>query len=251
MIGDAQFVTTPGELFPFTYVHDFSGARRPARAPVRARARLGDGDAHRPLALHRGFRRGHARLHLPALERGGGADGEQSESGRHRPLRLRALGRRRGRGRGRGRPPERRAPRPPAGADAVRAGAGCRYVWSDGTLHRDPTGTGRHGCDATNAVFTPAPDGGAVGVWVLPPGVGKVYLVRDSPLGPGRRTLRFLDVNGRPRRGRAHRRAASGVASAGTSGSTCSPTRQGSRCSRRADLRGGRRWCGAARHAGP
>ena len=97
----------------------------------------------------------------------------------------------------------------------------------------------------------PGRAGGAVGLWVLPPGVGKVYLVRDSPLGPGRRTLRFLDVNGRPRRGRAHRRAASGVASAGTSGSTCSPTRQGSRCSRRADLRGGRRWCGAARHAGP
>ena len=258
MIGDAEFVTTPGELFPFTYVHDFSGARRPARAPVRARARLGDGDPHRPLALHRGSRRGHARLHLPALERGGGADGEQPESGRHRPLRLRALGRRRGRGRGRGDllndallallPA-------PTRFDQVQVG---RYVWSDGTLHRDPTGTGRHGCDATNAVFTPAPDGGAVGVWVLPPGVsefapgvGKVYLVRDSSLGPGRRTLRFLDVNGRPRRGRAHRRAASGVASAGTSGSTCSPTRQGSRCSRRADLRGGRRWCGAARHAGP
>jgi len=97
-------------------------------------------------------------------------DGEQPESGRHRPLRLRALGRRRGRGRGRGRPPERRGSSPfcrrPTRFEQVQVG---RYVWSDGTLHRDPTGTGRHGCDATNAVFTPAPDGGAVGVWVLPP----------------------------------------------------------------------------------
>ena len=37
MIGDAEFVTTPGELFPFTYVHDFSGPddlRVPQFGPV-------------------------------------------------------------------------------------------------------------------------------------------------------------------------------------------------------------------------
>jgi len=38
----------------------------------------------------------------------------------------------------------------------------------------------------------------SLGVTEFAPGVGKVYLVRDSPLGPGRRTLRFLDVNGQP-----------------------------------------------------
>jgi len=81
-----------------------------------------------------------------------------------------------------------------------------RYVWSDGTLHRDPTGTGRHGCDATNAVFTPAPDaeqsvcGCCRGRQRVRAGRRQVYLVRDSPLGPGRRSLRFLDVNGQPRR---------------------------------------------------
>ena len=80
-----------------------------------------------------------------------------------------------------------------------------RYVWSDGTLHRNPVGDGRLGCDDASRGFTPAPDGGAIGIWVLPPGVtefragvGRVYRVRTSAFGRGRRSLRWMDVRGRP-----------------------------------------------------
>src|SRR6185295_7019562 len=83
-----------------------------------------------------------------------------------------------------------------------------RYVWSDGTLHRDPTGEGRHGCDDASKAFTPAPDGGAVGVWVLPPGVtefapgvGRIYLLRESALGHARHSLRWMSATGQPQGG--------------------------------------------------
>src|SRR5882724_4953260 len=94
-------------------------------------------------------------------------------------------------------PPPRRNP-----LEQVRVG---RYVWSDGTLHRNPTGEGRHGCDDASRIFTAAPDGGAVGVWVLPPGVtefargvGRIYLLRESPFGHARHSLRWMSATGQP-----------------------------------------------------
>ncbi len=204
-IGDAEFVTTPGELFPFTYVHGFSGPddlAMPQFGPVHGwvmatlagRWRFIEGLGEDMLGYI--FPRSNA-VGVPTASNpspddtdrfgcGHSDDGEAAAEAAGDLLNDALL-----------------ALLPaPTRFEQVQVG---RYVWPDGTLHRDPTGTGRHGCDATNAVFTPAPDGGAVGVWVLPPGVtefapgvGKVYLVRDSPLGPGRRSLRFLDVNGQP-----------------------------------------------------
>src|SRR5207248_2588998 len=79
-----------------------------------------------------------------------------------------------------------------------------RYVWSDSTLHRNPVGDGRLGCDSASSAFTPAPDGGAIGIWVLPPGVtgfragvGRIYRLRPSAFGPGRRNVRWMDLRGR------------------------------------------------------
>src|SRR3989441_1465838 len=205
MIGDAEFVTTPGELFPFTYVHGFSGpddlpmpqfgpGHGWVMATLTGRWRFIEGLGEDMLGYI--FPRSNA-VGVPTASNpspddtdrfgcGHSDDGEAAAEAAGDLLNDALL-----------------ALLPaPTRFEEVQVG---RYVWSDGTLHRDPTGTGRHGCDATNAVFTPAPDGGAVGVWVLPPGVtefapgvGKIYLVRDSPLGPGRRTLRFLDVNGQP-----------------------------------------------------
>ena len=93
-------------------------------------------------------------------------------------------------------------PTVPAALQKIQVG---RYVWSDGTLHRGPIGDGRLGCDAGSSGFTPAPDGGAIGVWVLPPGVtefragvGRIYRLRTSAFGRGRHNLRWMDVRGRP-----------------------------------------------------
>ena len=74
---------------------------------------------------------------------------------------------------------------------------------SDGTLHRNPIGEGRLGCDAASSGFTPAPDGSPIGVWVLPPnvtvfraGVGTIYRLAPSGFGPVRRHARWIDVRG-------------------------------------------------------
>jgi hypothetical protein len=82
-------------------------------------------------------------------------------------------------------------------------------VWSDGTLHRNPIGEGRLGCDSASSGFVPAPDGGAIAVWVLPanvnaftPGVGRVYRLRDTAtFGRARRNAKWMDVRGQPQDG--------------------------------------------------
>ncbi len=204
-IGDGEFVTTPGELFPFTYIHDFQGSDdlpHPEFGPVHgwvmatlgARWRFIEGLGEDMVGYI--FPRSNA-VGVPTAsnpqpddtDRFGCAhsdDGEAAAEAAGDILNDAIL-----------------ALLPPATKrDGVVVG---RYVWSDGTLHRDPTGDGRHGCDDADKVFTPAPDGGAVGVWLLPAGVtefkkgvGKVYFLRDSPFGRVRRSVRFLDATGQP-----------------------------------------------------
>ncbi len=206
-IGDAQFVTTPGELFPFTYGHDFSGPDDLAvpefgpphgwvMAAMTSKWRFIEGLGEDMLGYI--FPHSNA-VGVPTTDNpspddtdrfgcGHSDDGEAANAAAGDVLNdallpLLPV------------PPPRRNP-----LEQVRVG---RYVWSDGTLHRNPTGDGRHGCDDASRVFTPAPDGGAVGVWVLPPGVtefaphvGKVYRLRPSVLGPARRTARWMDFRG-------------------------------------------------------
>jgi hypothetical protein len=209
-IGDAAFVTTPGEIFPFTYVHDHGGPddlAHPEFGPVHGWVMASLGDARWRFIEGLGedmagyiFPRSNA-VDVPTsanlandpgdVDRfgcGHSDDGEAAAEAAGDILNDAIL-----------------AILPPSRLDRIQVG---RWVWSDGTLHRSPVGDGRHGCDDANKVFTPAPDGGAVGVWVLPPGVtdfekgvGKVYLLRDSALGPSHRGVGFLDLNGQPEAG--------------------------------------------------
>ena len=94
---------------------------------------------------------------------------------------------------------------PPSHKRAGRVRVG-RYVWPDGSLHRNPIGEGRLGCDSASSGFVAAPDGGAIAVWVLSPGsatfkrgAGKVYRLQDTPtFGPAHRNAQWMDVRGQP-----------------------------------------------------
>ena len=74
---------------------------------------------------------------------------------------------------------------PPSSSDQVRTG---RYVYSDGSQHRDPTGDGILGCSAGLSSFAPAPGGGAVAVTV---NGGSTYT-------PGADGVQWMDLDGRP-----------------------------------------------------
>jgi hypothetical protein len=201
-VGDAQFVTTPGELFPFTYEHDFGGLDDlavPQYGPVHgwvmasmnARWRFIEGLGEDMLGYI--FPRSNA-VGVPTAMNpdpddtdrfgcGHSDDGEAANQASGDILNDALL-----------------AMLAPSPKDTVQVG---RWIWSDGTLHRNPIGEGRLGCDAASSGFTPAPDGGAIGVWVLPAGVtefqhgvGRIYRLRNSAFGRGRRSLRFIDVRG-------------------------------------------------------
>jgi hypothetical protein len=206
-IGDAQFVTTPGELFPYTYVHDFSGPddlALPQFGPVHgwvmasltARWRFIEGLGEDMIGYI--FPHSNA-VDVPTLAHlgndpgdvdrfgcGHSDDGEATNEAGGDILNDALLG---------------ILPR----AHGVKVQVG-RYVWADGSLHRNPVGDGRLGCDAGSSAFVPAPDGGAIGVWVLPPGVtrfrrgvGRIYLLRDTPrFGRGQHAFSFMDVRGQP-----------------------------------------------------
>jgi hypothetical protein len=206
-IGDAQFVNTPGEVFPVTYIHDFSGAADLAfpqygpphgwvMAAMSGRWRFIEGLGEDMVGYI--FPRSNA-VDVPTFDHlandpgdvdrfgcGHSDDGEAAAEGAGDILNdamLTLL------------PPVK--PR----RDVVQVG---RYIWSDGSLHRNPIGDGGLGCDAASNTFTPAPYGGAIGVWVLPAGVtefragvGKIYWLRTTPeFGPARHHTRWMDVRG-------------------------------------------------------
>ncbi len=203
-IGDAQFVTTPGELFPFTYAHGFEGPDDlavPEFGPVHGwvMARM---NAHWRFIEGLGedmlgyiFPRSNA-VGVPTNSNpspddtdrfgcGHSDDGEAANQASGDIFNDAIL-----------------ALLPPSPRDTVQVG---RYIWPDGSLHRNPIGDGRLGCDDASRGFTPAPAGGAIGVWVLPAGVtefrrgvGTIYRLRDSGFGRARRGLRWLDVRGQP-----------------------------------------------------
>ena len=104
-------------------------------------------------------------------------------------------------------------PRPHQRAERVRVG---RYVWPDGSLHRNPIGEGRLGCDSASSGFVAAPGGGAI-----------------ARLGP---VARPHHVHSRRRQGLppARTRRPSGRSNATPSGWTCEGSRRRHRGCRRA-----------------
>ncbi len=206
-VGDAQFVTTPGELFPFTYEHDFEGPDDlavPQYGPVHgwvmasmnARWRFIEGLGEDMLGYI--FPRSNA-VGVPTAMNpspddtdrfgcGHSDDGEAANQAAGDIFNDAVL-----------------SILVPSRRETVQVG---RWIWPDGTLHRNPIGDGRLGCDAASSGFSAAPGGGAIGVWVLPPGVtefrrgvGRIYRVRDSAFGVGRRSLHFIDMRGQPQAG--------------------------------------------------
>jgi hypothetical protein len=208
-IGDGQFVTTPGEVFPFTYVHDFSGPddlALPEFGPVHGwvmaalsgRWRFIEGLGEDMVGYI--FPRSNAvDVPTPAhfandpgdVDRfgcGHSDDGEAAAEAAGDLLNDAVLSLL---------PPSHKR------ADRVRVG---RYVWPDGSLHRNPIGEGRLGCDSASSGFVAAPDGGAIAVWALSPGsatfnrgAGKVYRLQDTPtFGPAHRNAQWMDVRGQP-----------------------------------------------------
>jgi hypothetical protein len=80
------------------------------------------------------------------------------------------------------------------GTDRILTG---RYEWPDGTLHRNPLGDGTLGCtDATNG-FAPAP-GPAIGVVVQQDGLPVTYTIAGPGHDDGQAAVAFIDYNGNP-----------------------------------------------------
>jgi hypothetical protein len=205
-IGEGSFVTAPGELFPFTYDHDFHGHADlpvPSAGPVHGwvTARLGgrwrfvDGLGE---DLSGYIFPSNNEVGTPGPSNPNGdnvdrfdchhVDDAEASSGREGDIVDDAL----------------LDMLPRSNRDVVVPG---RYVYADGTLHRDPTGDGRLACDSKSANFHRAPHGGAVGVWVLPKGShrfvkgnGRLYLLRPSRLGKPSHRDRWIDVQGVPQR---------------------------------------------------
>ena len=78
-IGDGEFISVPGEVFPFTFLRGFLGPQDmptpsaplpPWLLPAHARA----------VPVHRRARRGHARLHLPERQRGRDPDRDRTSN---------------------------------------------------------------------------------------------------------------------------------------------------------------------------
>jgi hypothetical protein len=207
-IGDAEFVTSPGEVFPFTYVHDFSGPADLAvpqygpphgwvMASLTRRWRFIEGLGE-DMAGYIFPRSNAVDVPTPAhlandpgdvdqFGCGHSDDGEAAAEAAGDIVNDAILA---------------MLPRNGSAAEKVRVG---RYVWTDGSLHRNPIGEGRLGCDAASSTFDAAPDGGAIGVWVLPPGVttfapgiGKVYRLGSTAFGPPRPGLQWMDLRGQP-----------------------------------------------------
>jgi hypothetical protein len=185
-IGDGSFVTAPGELFPLTYAHDFHGPEGladPTAGPVHGWVMAQLGGKWRFVD---GLGADLSGYIFPASNEVGTPtvtnpnasdvdrfdchhvdDGEAS-SGNEGDVVDDAL----------------TSLLPPSVTDVVKAG---RYVYADGSLHRDPSGDGILGCDAATSGFTPAPGGGAVAVRVTG---GPTYT-------PGADDVRWMDLDGR------------------------------------------------------
>ena len=93
-IGDGEFVSEPGEVFPFTYLGSFLGPQDMPN-PQYPLPPWVTTHMHEPLPIRRRARRGHARVHLPERQRCRRSRRAQRRR-RHRSVRVRALRRQRG-----------------------------------------------------------------------------------------------------------------------------------------------------------
>jgi hypothetical protein len=195
-IGDADFVSAPGEVFPYTYVRDFGGPDDQAvpdgaEPPPWIMARLSQ-----PFRFIVGLGEDMVGYIFPKTNAVGVplSLGDTSDVDRF----------------GCGHSDDGEAAAVNAGdliaatlagllpdtRDRTRVG---RYVDRDGGLHRSPLGDGGQACTGPGNVFHPIPGGEAVAVWILPPGttafapgVGRRIEVREH--GP----WRWMDLRGRP-----------------------------------------------------
>jgi len=193
-VGDAEFVSAPGELFPYTFARDFGGPDDEAVPDAKSPPPWIYARMTQPFRFLSGigedmvgyiFPRTNA-VGVPATigdvndtDRFGCThpdDGEASavNAGDLVAQQLLSI--------------------LPAPLDPIRLG---RYVWRDGSLHRSPLGEGGGRCAAPGNVFEPAPGGAATGVWVLPPGVTQFAPGAGQQIVVGRGGWRWMDLRGR------------------------------------------------------
>ncbi|HMC68300.1 MAG TPA: hypothetical protein VKJ07_04020, partial [Mycobacteriales bacterium] len=186
-IGDGSFVMAPGELFPFTYEHDFhgpDGLPDPTAGGVHGWVMAQLGGRWRFVDGLGGDLSGYIfpannEVGTPSVSNPNGddvdrfnchhVDDAEASSGNEGDVVNDAL----------------TSLLPASLGDAVKAG---RYVYPDGSLHRDPTGDGILGCDAATSVFARAAGGGAVSVTVTG---GSTYT-------PGVDGVRWMDLAAQP-----------------------------------------------------
>ncbi len=191
-IGDGSFVMAPGELFPVTYAHDFHGAAGeadPSAGPVHDWVLAHLGGRWRFVDGLGGDLSGYIfpsnnEVGTPTLpdnpqgddvDRFGchHVDDAEASSGQEGDVVDDALA----------------TLLPPSPRDQVRVG---RYVYSDGSLHRDPTGDGILACSAQTSGFDAA-RGPATAVSVAPAGDSA-----PTTYTPGVDGVRWMDLDGLP-----------------------------------------------------
>ena len=194
-IGDGEFVSAPGEVFPYTYARHFGGPDDEA---------VPDGDPPPPWIMARlsqpfrfvvglgddmigyMFPRTNAvgvpvALDVDDTDRFGCGHSDDGEAAAIAAGDLVA---------------EALVSILPPPRDPILAG---RYVDRDGGLHRSPLGDGGQACTGPSNEFHPVPGGEAVGVWLLPPGTMAFapHVGTRIPVG-GRSPWRWMDLRGRP-----------------------------------------------------
>jgi hypothetical protein len=194
-IGDAEFVSAPGELFPYTYARDFGGPADQAvpdgaAPPPWILARLGQ-----PFRFVEGLGEDmigyiFPRTNAVGVPRDlGGADDVDRFDCRHSDdgeaaavnagdvvaAALQSL--------------------LPPPVDPIRIG---RYVDRDGGLHRSPLGDGGQACSGPANLFQPVPGGEAVAVALMPAGATSFDPAAAQPLRVGGRSpWHWMDLRGR------------------------------------------------------
>ena len=185
-IGDGSFVMAPGELFPVTYMHDFHGSdgeADPTAGPVHGWVMAQLGGRWRFVDGLGGDLSGYIfpsnnEVGTPTTSNPNGddvdrfnchhVDDAEASSGSEGDVVDDALS----------------SLLPASTDDRVVSG---RYVYADGSLHRDPSGDGILGCDAATSTFAPASGGGAVAV-----------RVGTTTYTPGSHGVQWMDLAAHP-----------------------------------------------------
>jgi hypothetical protein len=193
-LGDAEFVSAPGELFPYTFTRDFGGPEDQAVPDGRSPPPWIFARLTQPFRFMSGIGEDMVGYIFPRTNavgvptpRGVPDDTDRfgcghSDDGEASALNAGDL------------VAEQLVSILPPPLDPIRLG---RYIGRDGLLHRDPLGEGGGRCAPPGDVYHPAAGGPAVGVWVLPPGVTRFEPGVGEKIRVGRRGWRWMDLRGR------------------------------------------------------